>query len=104
MNSIVLYRTKLKTNMTQKNNFNDNKHKQCLKSKMKKMDDQKTKNMKETTQVFRTISKGDIDMMKDIHEDIKNCCFDLFKKSDDDDITVVATFEIDEDGDDFFTN
>ena len=103
MNTFRLQTYKMQTTMKQIN-FNEYKHKNSLKSKLKMLNDRKSKNIKDTTKVLLNISKGDIEFMKDFHEEMKKCCDEFFQELDESDVTVVTSFDIEEDTDDFFTN
>tara|TARA_Y100000389_G_scaffold167257_1_gene172366 strand:+ start:1762 stop:2079 length:318 start_codon:yes stop_codon:yes gene_type:complete len=105
MNTITLRHSKIQTNMKQMN-FN-NSHSNLFKSKLKVLNEQKTKNIKKTTKVMLNISKGDIEFIKDFHEEMKKCCKDFFEDLDENDVSIVTTLDIehdDDDDDDFFSN
>jgi hypothetical protein len=104
MNTLRLQTHKMETTMKQIN-FNDSKHKKILKSKLKALDERKSKNMKDTSKVAINISKGDIEFIKNFHEEMKECCLEFFKDSDDDtEVTIFTSFDVDDDSDDFFSN
>ena len=101
MNSITVRPLKIQTNMKQMN-FN-NSHTNLFKSKLKMLNDHKTKNIKKTTKVMLNITKDDIEFIKDFHEEMKKCCKDFFEDLDETDVSIVTTLNIDDD-DDFFSN
>jgi len=80
------------------------KRDEFLKSKKQLLDKRQQKNIKDTMKLVRTISKEDMSVMKDIHDDMVS----LFRDDKDEDTIMVdfdyVKYELDNDVDNFFTN
>ena len=86
------------------NSSTKKKRDEFLKSKKQLLDKRQQKNIKDTMKLVRTISKEDMSVMKDIHDDMVS----LFRDDKDEDTIMVdfdyVKYESDNDVDNFFTN
>ena len=96
----------LKINCVSQKPFTDSK-KSCSefwKNKKHVLDKRQKHNVKHTVKLLRTISKDDINILKDLHDDIVHAFQD---KNDENDTMFVDKAEyitLEDDDEDFFTN